>query len=75
MPKAGEIDVKVFMEQKKAEKAGKIPIVDSKMKYLSTREYAELLGKHPVTISKWLTAGRITGALKVGRQWRIPVEI
>lgn len=74
VPRAGEIDVKEFVKQKQQQAANKIPIVDSKMKHLSTKDYATLLGKHPVTIAKWLIAGRITGAVKVGRQWRIPVE-
>ena len=74
MPRAGEIDVKTFMQQKKAEEQAKIPIVDSKMKYLSTKEYAKLLGKHPVTVTRWLAAGKIAGAMKVGRHWRIAVE-
>ena len=74
MPRPGEIDVKDFVRQKKAENEARIPIVDSKMKYLSTKEYAELLGKHPVTVANWLLAGKIEGALRVGRQWRIPVK-
>lgn len=34
-------------------------------------ETAEILGIHPMTVRKWLTAGKIRG-VKVGRLWRIP---
>ena len=72
MSRADEIDVKTFMKQKQSNT--KIPKIKQNTKYLSTREYATLLGKHPVTIIKWLLDGRIEGAIKVGREWRIPVE-
>lgn len=40
-------------------------------KLYSVDETAEILGIHPMTVRKWLTAGKIRG-VKVGRLWRIP---
>lgn len=38
---------------------------------LTTEEAALLLKIHPKTLVRWLEAGRIVGAMKLGRQWRI----
>ncbi len=39
---------------------------------LSDREVARALGKHPRSIQRWCQAGRLPGAYKAGRSWRIP---
>jgi len=39
---------------------------------LSDREVARALGKHPRSIQRWCGAGRLPGAYKAGRSWRIP---
>jgi excisionase family DNA binding protein len=35
-------------------------------------ELALMLGKHPRTIQRWCAAGKLPGAYKAGRSWRIP---
>jgi excisionase family DNA binding protein len=39
---------------------------------LSDQEVARALGKHPRSIQRWCQAGRLPGAYKAGRSWRIP---
>lgn len=68
MSRATEIDVKDFMRQYK-----KIPQVNKNAVYVSAKEYAVIVGMHPVTILKFLENGKIEGAIKVGGRWRIPV--
>lgn len=38
---------------------------------MSPEEYAKYMGVSRVTIYRMLRDGRIEGALKIGRQWRI----
>jgi hypothetical protein len=73
VPRTGEIDVRDFVKQAR-QKQSKIPILNANYLYKTPKEYAEFLGKHPITIFKWLTAGKIEGAIKVGRNWKIPVK-
>ncbi len=40
-------------------------------RYLSTREFARVLGVSRVTVIKWIKAGRIV-AYNVHGRWRIP---
>lgn len=69
--KSNEIDLSIFLKQKR----DKIPVLEisRKTEYLSVIQYAKLLGKHPITIYKWLEEDRIDGAVKLGRCWRIPI--
>lgn len=39
---------------------------------LNDREAARLLDKHPRTIQRWCERGKLPGAYKAGRSWRIP---
>lgn len=41
------------------------------MEYLTTTEAAGVLKINPKTLARWLEEGRVPGALKLGRQWRI----
>jgi hypothetical protein len=41
-------------------------------KLLSTRMVAFRYGFEPRTISRWCREGKVTGAVKIGRVWRIP---
>ena len=75
MPRAGEIDIRDFVARAKKGGQRKIPILDANIHYKTPKEYAEFIGKHPVTVFKWLAAGRIEGALKVGGNWKIPVKV
>jgi excisionase family DNA binding protein len=40
----------------------------------STGSAADRLGVRPKTIAEWCRAGRLAGAVLVGRSWRIPVD-
>jgi len=40
-------------------------------KLLTVDEAAEVLRIHPETARKWVRAGRIAGAFKLGRVWRV----
>jgi len=40
--------------------------------HLTDLEAARLLRKHPRTIQRWCQAGKLPGAYKAGRSWRIP---
>ncbi len=40
--------------------------------YRTDREVARLLRKHPRTIQRWCKTGKLRGARKAGRSWRIP---
>jgi excisionase family DNA binding protein len=42
------------------------------MKLLSTNEVAHVMGFNSRTIARWCREGRIDGAVKMGRVWRIP---
>ncbi len=39
---------------------------------LTVEEVAEILKRAPSTIRTWLGKGMIPGALKLGREWRVP---
>jgi len=39
---------------------------------LTDTEVAQALGKHPRSIQRWCQAGKLLGAYKAGRSWRIP---
>jgi excisionase family DNA binding protein len=39
---------------------------------LTDIELARRLGKHPRTVQRWCKAGKLPGAYKAGRSWRIP---
>ncbi|MCA1700698.1 MAG: helix-turn-helix domain-containing protein, partial [Actinobacteria bacterium] len=39
---------------------------------LSDQQVAQALGKHPRSIQRWCQAGKLPGAYKAGRSWRIP---
>jgi excisionase family DNA binding protein len=43
-------------------------------RYLKTREVAEKLGWCQATIQRRCMAGKIPGAKRLGREWRIPEE-
>ena len=74
MPKAHEIDVKVFMDlQKKQMKKQQKPLLNVNYVYMTPKEYAAFARVHHYTVLLWLKKGEIKG-LKIGRQWRIPVE-
>ncbi|MCL2574891.1 MAG: helix-turn-helix domain-containing protein [Defluviitaleaceae bacterium] len=72
MPRKAEIDIKDFAKQITTQ--NQIPILDGSYKYLTPKEYAAFIGKHQVTILNWLADGRIEGAVKVGRNWKIPIK-
>lgn len=59
-----------FVKKKK-----KIPIVSKSNEYLTPEEYSKHVKKHKVTIYRWLNSGKIEGAIKLGRCWRIPVIV
>ena len=44
----------------------------TKMKLLSTAEVARQTGFSPRTIARWCRDGKMDGAVKVGRVWRVP---
>lgn len=39
---------------------------------LTDYELARLVRKHPRTVQRWCVAGKLPGAYKAGRSWRIP---
>lgn len=39
-------------------------------RYITANEAAEILGVHPRTVTRFMTAGKLKGA-KVGRTWRL----
>ncbi|MFH0801160.1 MAG: helix-turn-helix domain-containing protein [bacterium] len=41
------------------------------MEYLTTEEAAAILKVNSKTFTRWLEEGRVPGALKLGRQWRV----
>jgi len=63
-----EIDLKDYLKQKK-----KIPMLKQGIAYVSANEYAIMVNSHPITINRWLNAGKIEGALKIGGRWKIPI--
>jgi hypothetical protein len=42
--------------------------------YLTDRVVARALLKHPRTIQRWCKDGKLPGATKAGRSWRIPMR-
>jgi len=68
MPRGDEIDIRDFMNQKR-----KIPIITQGYEYVTVKEYAKIIKIHPVTVLRLLGSGKIEGALKVGRRWKIPI--
>ncbi|KZR59353.1 helix-turn-helix domain-containing protein [Bacillus badius] len=42
--------------------------------YLPSKEVAHLLGVSNPTINRWIEQGRISGATRLGKNWRIPRE-
>ena len=71
MARAGEIDLKDFLNQQKQKK--KAPLIRQDVDYITPKEYAEIVRAHPNTVNIWLNKGIIEGAFKVGRHWKIPV--
>lgn len=41
---------------------------------LSDQEVADVLGKAVITVQKWCKTGKLAGAYKAGRSWRIPED-
>ncbi|MFO7958728.1 MAG: helix-turn-helix domain-containing protein [Candidatus Brocadiia bacterium] len=41
---------------------------------LTVQNVAELMGVHPETVRRLARAGRLSGAYKIGRQWRFARE-
>jgi len=74
MPRPGEIDAKNFLREKRKQKERKIPMLNKNLYYATPKEYANLTGKHLVTIYGWLVEGLIEGALKLEGEWKIPVK-
>ena len=69
MARPGEIDIRDFMKQHR-----KIPILSKNYEYVTVKEYAKIINSHPVTVTRWLKEGKIEGAIRVGRRWKIPVS-
>ena len=44
------------------------------MEFLNTTEAARILKMDPRVFTRWLEEGRVPGALKLGRQWRVTPE-
>lgn len=44
------------------------------IRYLSVEEYAERTNRSPVTVRAMCKNGRIDGAVKCGKLWRIPAK-
>jgi excisionase family DNA binding protein len=44
----------------------------AQLEYYSVDEVAKLLGFHPDTVRLWCREGKLPGARKFGRDWRIP---
>lgn len=42
-------------------------------KYYSTRQLAELLSVHPMTITKWIANGKLD-SVKIGKSRRVPAD-
>ena len=45
-----------------------------KMEYTTSAKLSKLWGISPRQISKLCAAGRIEGAIKIGKTWNIPIE-
>lgn len=45
--------------------------------YLNASEVARTLGVNRTTVSRWVTKGKIKGAIRAAKnqQWRIPLEV
>lgn len=49
------------------------PSTSTDLQYMTVKEVAEVLRKHPITIYRWLEAGRVfVDVPKVGQSWLIP---
>ena len=68
MPKAHEIDVKVFMDlQRKQMQKQQKPKFNKNCVYMSPKEYATMYNVHHFTVLLWLKNGEIKGQ-KIGSQ-------
>lgn len=47
--------------------------MDDKERYLTPKEYAEIMRVNPVTVRNLLRQGKIEH-VKIGRLWRIPIS-
>jgi excisionase family DNA binding protein len=45
------------------------------IKYMSVDDLADMLGLSKSTVYQMLRSGRIEGAFRINRSWRIPVEM
>lgn len=66
------MDLDVFVTQYKQRNATGEQVEDTH--YISADEYAERTQRSPVTVRAMCKDGKITGAVKVGKLWRIPVK-
>lgn len=48
-------------------------MTDKVTKYYSTKQLAEMLSVHPMTISKWIGSGKLD-SVKLGKARRIPAD-
>jgi len=64
--------IDAFMRQER--KVQKLPNVVKGVEYITPREFATIIRAHYVTVIKWLDAGKIEGAVKVGGRWKIPLK-
>ena len=65
--------MKVFLEQHRKKAKERVPMLRSDMKYVTPKEYAAFVNMHTVTVYGLLAAGRLEGAIKIGRKWKIPI--
>ncbi|MCL2357617.1 MAG: hypothetical protein FWC70_10810 [Defluviitaleaceae bacterium] len=66
------MDVKAFMAQERNQQ--KLPRITNSVEYVTPKEFAKIIKSHYVTVLKWLTAGKIEGAVKFEGRWKIPVR-
>ena len=62
-----------FVKDYKERQSKVIPLARNDLIYVTTKEYAAHIRIHPVTVLKWLSEGRIEGAIKAGKRWKIPL--
>lgn len=48
-------------------------MTDKETKYYSTKQLAELLSVHPMTITKWIQNGKLD-SVKIGKSRRVPAD-
>jgi excisionase family DNA binding protein len=48
-------------------------MTDKETKYYSTKQLAELLSVHPMTISKWIANGKLD-SVKIGKSRRVSAD-